>query len=104
MEPTSTAIAGIINIIAENFWIFFMILAFMCSRQNRIAGYLLLAIQATFGYNKWATIIIVFATLCTNFLNPRKYYKDAYERKLREYQETQNRRRNNIIEMHHENN
>lgn len=79
MEQLMVSLSQIVTIIAENFWFLLLVVAFLCSKENRLAGLLLIAVNTAFGYNKWVFIAIVFMTLLTHYLHPRLYYKKKYE-------------------------
>lgn len=97
MEALLNALTPIAATFADNYWLMILIIAFLCSKSNRIAGFLILTMMVYIGYNPIIFGIIIFVSICTDFLNPKTYYKNEYNRKV---EDLENRYNSNVIQMH----
>lgn len=76
----------LIRFFINNFWIIFLICVFLSNERFFISGILLLV---TLVFTKgdlpqWLLIVITLISIFTTYLNPRKFYKLRYERKVEE--------------------
>lgn len=96
MDNLLTSLSETINIINDNFWtiMVILILIFLISKENRIAGILLIAMNIVCGFKIWIFALILFTSLCTFYLNPKRYYEREYEKKVRELERKQNKIKN----------
>lgn len=94
MDVFLISLSETINIINDNFWMVILIFIFLISKENRIAGILLIAMNIVCGFKIWIFALILFTSLCTFYLNPKRYYEREYEKKVRELERKQNKIKN----------
>lgn len=98
MNEPMTALATIIMIISDNFWILLLIMLMYAERKNRLGAIMLLVAKICFDRNVWVYAAIIFITYCTNYLQPKEYYKNKYKKKLERYQKLNESKTNYDIE------
>lgn len=98
MDALLNNIAILVETITENLYLFILMMVFVCSKEFRIAGIILLTLQVTIGYNRWIYVIVITIALSTNYMRPRAFYKHEYEKKLEEYQKAASRK-SKVIRM-----
>lgn len=84
MESFLISLSNTINIFNDNFWMIILISVFLFSKENKIPGLLLIAMNIICGFKSWIFVIIIFLTLFSFYLNPKEYYKREYDKKVRQ--------------------
>lgn len=62
----------LLHFIASSFWMILLMLTLVSSRNYRIAGIVLLAIQVTFGFVIWVVLAVVAITLVSEMVKGTK--------------------------------
>lgn len=84
MEAFLTSLSQTINIFNENIWMVILILALLISKENKVGGLLLIVMNIVWGFNIWLFFLIIFLSLCTFYLSPKRYYENEYNKKVRQ--------------------
>ena len=73
---------AILNVIAENFWIFLLIVAMISFRYFRICGMILLGTMVIWGYVPWVFItVLIMSIIIVLFAEYRYQEEDKLKKK-----------------------